>query len=286
MIHAAVVAQLQPFIVTSWHGHRNDLDIPRVVNEVWREKFDRRNRRGPDRQSNVDLAVLDSKGRLVHWFDGFQYRTAGRRESLAQYTAREIQRAGTWLRLVEAPPKLVKTSTLRLPDLDRSRGVRVFVRLKDDRMPAYQVPVVETVPLGPDDWKPLAWPEDQRLIDASALEKWLFQVYPPGVMERTNPQTKRVYRIRSVTGQLALVSAGASATRRYAVASGAIRLTDEGEDGFSFGGKLELVLTYTIDDPDVVSLRGVFEGIYPRVDRRAQRRLRLPLQAVFESLPD
>lgn len=283
---AAVIKQLRPYIVTSWHGHRNDPDIPEAVQSVWRQKFSPRRDRRSQRQSNVDLAVLTSRGKLVHWFDGFQYRTAGRRESLAQYTAREIQQAGTWLRLVEEPPTLVKTSILRLPDLDRSRGVRVFVRLKDDRMPAYQVPVVETVPLKPDDWKPLAWPEDQRVIDASALEKWLFQVYPPGVMERTNPQTKRVYRIRSVTGQLALVSAGASATRRYAVASGTIRLTDEGEDGFSFGGKLELVLTYTIDDPDVVSLRGVFEGIYPRVDRRAQRRLRLPLQAVFESLPD
>ncbi|SVD66406.1 uncharacterized protein METZ01_LOCUS419260, partial [marine metagenome] len=34
-----VLAQLRPYIVTSWHGHRNDVDIPDVVKTVWRRKF-------------------------------------------------------------------------------------------------------------------------------------------------------------------------------------------------------------------------------------------------------
>ncbi|MFP6767959.1 MAG: hypothetical protein VB859_07310, partial [Planctomycetaceae bacterium] len=222
---------------------------------------------------------------LVHWFDGFHYRSSDRRESLAQYTARQLQMGTSWLRLVETPPQFIKKPTLQLPDLSQSRGVRVIVRLKDDRMPAYQAPVVETVPLESEDWKPLAWPNQRHPLDVSAIEKWLFQVYPPGIMERTNPQTKRVYQIRSVSGKLTMTPSGTDETLRYAVVSGSIRLTDEGDDNFSFGGKLDIVLTYKRDKPAVVSLRGVFDGLYPRTERRTGRTRRIPLQAVFESRP-
>ena len=79
----------------SWHGHRDDPKLPKPVREVWRRKFS--NRRDKNRQSNVDLAVLDSKGELVHWFDGFRrvepqgFRGGQKRESLASYTERELQ---------------------------------------------------------------------------------------------------------------------------------------------------------------------------------------------------
>ncbi|MBQ15925.1 MAG: hypothetical protein CMJ65_02245 [Planctomycetaceae bacterium] len=271
--------------MTSWHGHRNDPDIPEAVRSVWKRKFDPAHTPRERRQSNVDLAILTSAGQLVHWFDGFHYRGSGRRESLAQYTARELQTGTSWLRLVETPPRLVKKPTLQLPDLIQSRGVRVIVRLEDDRMPAYRAPVVEAVPLESADWKPLAWRDQRHVVDASELQKWLSQVYPPGIMERTNPQTKRVYKIRSVAGTLTLTPAGTNATHRYAVASGSIRLTDEGDDNFRFEGRLDLVLTYNRDAPEVVSLRGVFDGIYPRVERRTGRTRQLPLQAVFESRP-
>jgi hypothetical protein len=48
-----VVDQLQPFIVTSWHGHRDDADIPAPVRRVWGEKFDPRRRARPSMHSNV-----------------------------------------------------------------------------------------------------------------------------------------------------------------------------------------------------------------------------------------
>ena len=269
--------------MTSWHGHRNDPDIPPAVQHVWREKFHPRQGAGAGMQSNVDLAVLNSAGKVVHWFDGFHRQDFGPRETLAQYTARELRRAVARLRPVAAP---VKEHPLILPDLNQSRGIRIFVRLKDNLMKAYQAPIVEIVPLEPDDWKPLVWPEQERFVDAARLKKWLSQVYPPGVMERTNPRTKLVYGIKAVEGTLSLAPAGSDGQRRYAVASGNIRLTDEGEDEFSYEGQLEIVLTYELRDPNVRSLRGVFEGIYPRYDRQHRRTRRIPLQAVFESRPE
>ena len=205
------------------------------------------------------------------------------RNGLAKYTALELDKAIKQLSLEKAQRK---ENQLQLPDLDQARGIRVFVQLMDQRMKAYQAPVVEVVPLETDDWTPLDWPTEQRSVDASSLTKWLSQVYPPGVMERTNPQTKVAYKIKSVTGRLSLVSAGSDDNRRYAILSGDIRLTDDGIDEFSYEGKLEIVLTYKPDEPELQSLRGVFNGIYPRTDRMHNQTHRIPLQAVFESLPE
>jgi hypothetical protein len=276
------VEQLQPFIVTSWHGHRDDPKIPPVVDSVWREKFIPRRGPGPATQSNVDLAVLDSKGRLIHWFDGFPHGDPNRRESLPQYTVRELRRAAPWLGLDQLPPR---SNPLNLPDLEGVRGMRVFVRLMDQRMTAYQAPVVETVPLQADDWTVLAWPDENRSIAATDLTKWLSQVYPPGVMERTNPVTKEAYRIKSVAGTLSLVPANSDSNWRYATLAGDVRLTDDGEDGFSYDGRLHAVLTYKPSEPEVQSVRGVFEGLYPRTDRLRNRTFWIPIESVFESRP-
>jgi hypothetical protein len=254
-----------------------------VVQRVWREKFGRPGKGQPPTHSNVDLAILDSRGRLVHWFDGFPQGNIGRRESLEHYTVGEIRAALSRLDLADLPPR---TNPLKLPDLERSRGIRVFVRLMDDRMTAYQAPVVEVVSLDADDWQALAWPGEQRTVDASTLGQWLSQVYPPGVMERTDPVTKRAYGIESVSGELRLSPAGSDRDRRYALLRGKVRLTDEGNDGFSYEGSLAVVLSYPRDDPQVQSLHGVFEGVYPRTDAIRNRTRQIPLQAVFESLPD
>lgn len=234
-------------------------------------------------QSNVDLAVLDPDGRVVHWFDGFVYQVRDRHESLAAYTQRELKKAASHLRLTDLP---LRENPMNLPDLGDSRGMRVFVRLMDERMKAYQAPVVEVVPLEDDDWTLLSWTEKERSVDAAGLIKWLSQLYPPGVMERTNPRTKRAYGIKAVTGTLTLVPAGANATQRFATLSGTVRLTDEGEDEFSYEGKLDAALTYGSDDSIPASVRGVFDGKYPRYDRMRNRSLEIPLRAAFESLPE
>ncbi len=269
----------------SWHGHRDDPKLPKPVREVWRRKFG--NRRDKNRQSNVDLAVLDSKGELVHWFDGFRrveprgFGGGQKRESLASYTERELQIA-----LLGLDPAEIREEKhpLVLPGLDEP-GIRVFVQLLDDRMRAYRAPVVEAVALAKADWKVLEYPRKKRTVDAADLEKWLSQVYPPGVMERTSQQTKKVYQISKVEGSLTLEPAGSSGKTRYAILSGQVKLTDEGPDDFSYEGQLEIVLTYGSSQARVVSLKGIFDGIYPRYSRVQERVRKIPLRAAFESLP-
>lgn len=182
-----------------------------------------------------------------------------------------------------APVSDNQTPRLQLPGVGKGRGMRVFVRLLDDRMTAYQAPVVEAVPLSHADWEHLDHPQVERVISASLLKKWLAQVYPPGVMERTDPKTKEVYRIKTVSGDLTLVSAGDNDKERFATLTGQVQLTDEGD--FSHQGRLRLFLTYPLSDATATGIAGVFEGVYPRSDPIRNVTRELPLQAVFESTP-
>jgi len=291
-----VIDVLRPFIVTSWHGHRGDKGIPAAVREVWSAKFrgpgpgrDRRPPRGgPDRQqqSNVDIAVLDANGEVVHSFDGFKRPRPGRRfgrgESLAEYTAAEIREGARRLGRLPARPKTLEP---RLEDLGKRRGVRVFVRLMDDRMKAYQAPVVELVPLSGDDARLLSYPSSKRRLSATRLHGWLSQVYPPGVMERTDPRTKKAYGVKKVDGELTLTPAGSKGEERFAILKGTVRFTDEGPDDFTYEGELSVVLSYSGSGSTTPDLRGVFTGVYPRRDPRRKAPRRLPLHAVFESVP-
>lgn len=270
--------------MTSWHGHREDEDIPAPIREVWSAKFGRGGKGGQQQQqSNVDLAILDAGAQLVHTFDGFPRRGPGHGEPLAKYTLRELQRG---IARMDPEPPPAEEHPLRLPDVEEGRGLRVFVRLMDDRMPAYAAPVVEVLPMDASDWRPLSYPARERTLDASALERWLSVVFPPGVMERTDQRTKLVFAIDSVEGALTLAPAKAQGGERRAVLSGRVSLGDEGPDDFRYGGQLEVVLTYGSSGSAVLSLRGVFEGSYPRVDRRRAIERELPLVAVFESLPE
>ena len=161
----------------------------------------------------------------------------------------------------------------------------MFVQLIDDRMRAYQAPVVEVMPLGSEDSQALTYPSEPRDIDARKFKKWLSQIYPPGVMERTNPRTKKVYAIQSTEGTLRFSPAGSDKKQRYAILEGDIRLTDEGTDEFSYQGKLQVVVSYRAGDTRPESFCGIFDGTYPRTDRRRDRTRTLPLRAAIESLP-
>lgn len=278
-----MLARLQPYIVTSWHGHRNDSDIPAAVKTVWRWKFQPPRGNFGERQSNVDLALLNPDGVVVHTFDAARTEQYGRRGFIEQHTAHQLRRAAPFLGLGKAT---AKERPVKLPTLGGQRGMRVLVSLRDDRMRAYRAPVVEVVPMTKADWKPLAWPAKERTVPASALKPWLSQIYPPGVMERTNPQTKVVYAIKSTEGDLKLTPIAAADGKRQALLRGVVRLTDEGPDDFSFQGIIEAVLTYKKGEATPHTLRGYFDGLYPRNDRLHRDIRWLPLQAALESIPE
>jgi len=277
-----VLAQLQPYIVTSWHGHRNDADIPAAVKTVWRWKFQPPRGGLQQRQSNVDLALLNSAGAVVHTFDAAHHEQYGR-GGIQQFTVRELRRAAPFLGLGKA---LAKERPVKLPTLGGQRGMRVLVSLRDDRMRAYRAPVVEVVPMVKADWKPLAWSDRERTVPAGALKSWLSQIYPPGVMERTNQQTKVVYAIKSADGDLKLTPIAPADGKRRAILRGVVRLTDEGPDDFNYQGIVEAVLTYKNGETTPHTLRGYFDGLYPRNDRMHRDIRWLPLQAALESIPE
>lgn len=154
--------------------------------------------------------------------------------SLGRYTAGELHRALPRLGLSD---DLTEQRPIRLPDLNGERGIRLLVRLQEDRMAAYRAPVVEVVPLTKADWQMLAWPAQERVVQASALKPWLSQIYPPGIMERTDQRTKVVYAIQSTEGDLKLRPVPSEGKSRQAILHGTVRLTDEGPDGFSYQGK-------------------------------------------------
>ena len=240
--------------------------------------------RGPPReQSNVDLAVLDASGALVCAFDAFRQAGDGRGGDLAEATTREIAKAKERLKLTAKP---IAAREPVLPDLDGARGVRLFVVLKDDRMRAYQAPIVEVVPTTEADDTLLAYPEAARKVAAASLKSWLAEIYPSGVMERVDPQTKRVYAIKSTEGALSLAPRASGEKRRYALLSGEVTIRDEGPGDFAYSGTLRVVLTYDGASPRPRSIRGVFEGVYPRPDKIPGQFRRLPLVAVLESIPE
>jgi hypothetical protein len=290
------VLALQPYIVTSWHGHRNDPDLPGAVQTVWQEKFATAHKPRPrepqnvlqprspqehrQRQSNVDIAILDPDGNVVHWFDGFQHPGRGP-QTLAEYTRGQLQVATSELGLTGRRRAL---RPVDLPDLAGVPAVRILCTLEDDRMLAYSAPTVEVVPITGSERELLGWSPEARTLDAAALKNWLVQVYPPGVMERTNPQTKEAYRIESVEGTLTLTPAGRRGKHRLMMLTGTITLTDEGEDYFSYDGELEILLAYPQGSDDFSALRGTFEGIYPRFDRMHNRHRNIPLRAALESI--
>ena len=279
-----MLAQLQPYIVTSWHGHRNDPDIPDAVKTVWRWKFQPPRGGGiPRRQSNVDLALLNPKGIVVHTFDAARNEQYGRRGTLQQYTSGELRRAVPYLGLGNKP---VKERSVKLPGLNGEPGIRLLVSLRDNRMLSYRAPVVEVVPIKEAGWKQLAWPDKERTVTANAFKRSLSQIYPPGVMERTNPQTKVVYAIKVTEGDLKLLPLKADIEERQAILRGVVRLTDEGPGDFSHQGILEIVLTYRKGEVTPRSLRGYFDGLYPRTDRMHRDIRWLPLQAAIESIPE
>ena len=292
-----MVRALQPYIVTSWHGHRDDPDLPEAVQTVWQEKFAAGHKPRPrqlqtnfeprspqehrQRQSNVDIAILDPDGNVVHWFDGFQHPGRGP-QTLASYTAGEIQFATSELGLTARRRRALRP--VELPDLDGAPAVRILCTLEDDRMLAYSAPTVEVVPIADAERELLAWSSKARTVDAAGLKNWLSQVYPPGVMERTNPQTKEAYAIESVEGTLTLTPAGTRGKHRFMMLAGTIGLTDEGEDYFSYDGELEMLLAYPQESREFSGLRGTFEGIYPRYDRMHNQQRNIPLRAAFESI--
>ncbi len=256
--HPKVIEALCPFIVSFW-GQADNEPTPADVKPLYEAS-------GPRSGSNVRCFVLDSDGRLLHWFNGFpdnaQNSMRYSQDEYAAYFAGEIAHGAAKLKLDR------REAVLQLPDV--KNGVRLFIRLPDHRG-SYGSPVVEVVE-NEDEWTTLAYPKTAREIDAQKLSRWLRLCYPPGVNAQLEP-------FKVVKGTLTLKPAG----EKKAVLSGKIRLAMSEQAARPFEGTFDAVLTY---DAGAVTLRGVVAGWYPRFDKPLNRWLDWKLTAAIESRPN
>ncbi len=274
-----IVQSLQPFIVTSWNGAGPSAMGP-DIKEIYTQS-------NVPKDTNVYAFVLDQWGRLVHDFRGLPGRRGNDRSDYKVEISRAIEKLnlpGSWA------PRAASGRPNAIPDLKASvpgvpAGVRLFLRLNDDRDPSRsRLPVVEVVPMTPEEWRHLFLPEGSagRRIEPETLRKWLVHLYPAGI--RTVDQQ---IPFRKVTGALKLEPAGSSGGSRYGLLKGAILLT-KGEgpaaDGESaFEGTLRAVVTYPRGGSDVQSLRGVIDGFYMY---RIRGEIPMPLRVAIESRPE
>ncbi len=275
-----IVQLLQPFIVTTWNGAG-----PSAMGPDIKEIYTQSNR---PKGSNPYVFVLDQWGRLVHDFRGLPGRRGNDRSDYKVEITKAIERLN--LPSTRAP----RTTSGRpdaIPDLKASvpgvpAGVRLFLRSNDDRHP-FRIgpPVVEVVPMTPEEWRILSLPEGNagRRIDPETLRNWLVHLYPAAI--RTVDQSKP---FRKMTGLLKLEPAGSSGESRYGLLQGAILLTKgEGpaaDAESAFEGTLRAVLTYPRGGSDVQSLRGVIDGFYIYRVRGDSRPV--PLRIAIESRPE
>jgi hypothetical protein len=273
----AVLQQLQPFLVTAWHGAAV-ADMPPDVRAV----FTRSELSKDPKRLNLFVFLLDHQGRTVHGFHGLPGGARGG-DGRSDY-AKEIPSGLARLKLPAERPAVNGERALATPDLKAMgagvpAGVRLFVRLNDGKDPSCsRMPVVEVVPMKAEDWKPLALPEKAKVVEAAALKSWLVQLYPAGI--RTADQSKP---FTAISGSLKLEPAGADKAGRYALLRGKIRLAKGGDQESAFEGTLQAVLTYGLDTPGVKSVRGVVEGDYLYRLRKTQR---MPLVAAIETRPE
>lgn len=251
---------LKPFLLASWHG--SGANIPPDINDFFEKS-------GVARNINVFGFALDSKGELAH---GFPALPNGRAPG---YFKDEVAKAVEKLK----PPKVEPKGSL-LPDLKGSgsppAGVRIFIRSSEAGR-GKPAPIVEVVRTSPETWKLLAFPDEPRDVEAQALKAWLVQLYPAAI--RTVDQSKP---FKTIAGSLKLQASGGDGKRRTALLRGDVRLSKGDETESAVEGRLELVLTYSADAADVVSVRGFFEGTY---FYRQRGELKFQLTAAIESRP-
>jgi hypothetical protein len=226
---------------------------------------------------NVFAFVLDSKGLVIHQFHGVP---GGRAASASRSDYRaELTKAIAKIKLPKERDAKERAALPALPDLQMTStglpaGVRLFLR--QEGLP---LAVVETVPMGAKHWQPLALPDKVKKVDAELLKDWLIWLYPPAI--RAADEAKQFQKF---TGDLTLEPAGTDKSARYALLRGGIRLTKSDDKESAFEGTMQIVLTYSLDDKDVKSVRGAIEGDYLYRPRSGTQRM--PLKVAIESRPE
>ena len=278
--HPAVLETLRPFIVVSWNG-TSTRDMPEDIWQVYRAgKLD-------NRGGAIRLFVLNPNGELVRAFFPFAGPSPATlgfdRERMGLYLKEQIEKATTQLDLSQ-----IKTTEqeIRLPEVSPNSslkqmpaGLRILLSLKHPFSSAYRVPVVETVGNTTTEERLLQYPRQEKTIHASGLKRWLEQIYPPGMMERSG-------RIVEISGDLKFRPAGSEQTEQLAILQGTVYFTFDDALQTRYQGDLAMTFRYLESGQQMKSFRGMFRGIFPKHDMQGKGVAKILMQAVLESRPE
>ncbi len=224
---------------------------------------------------NIVLFLLDSNGKVVDSF--LPIPNKGGRQVGSQ-----IVRSGSWLRdriataleKVDMDSHASSREKVNLPDVKDvglEEGVRLTILFDPDRGINYRMPTVEVVPFLASEKKALAWSKSGRDVDASKLEGWLEQVFPPGIMNSTG-------KMKRVAGTLRLTPSG----RDHSVLRGEVSFHYDDQNRTVYQGTLELVVFHG----KTTGVKGVLHAMYPKKDRQHHDTNEIKMTVLVESRPE
>ena len=182
----------------------------------------------------------------------------------------------------------VKTAEpkLRLPEIGPNSkvtqmpaGVRILLSLKHPFASTFRVPVVETVVNTAAEEELLHYPQQPKTIAANSLKRWLEQIYPPAMMERSG-------RIVGISGDLNFRPAGSEKNEQLAILQGTVHFTFDDARQTRYQGSLAMTFRYTDEGQQMESFRGLYRGIFPKWDKQGKGLAKILMQGVLESRPD
>lgn len=279
--HPAVLEVLRPFIVVSWNG-TGTRDMPEDIWKIYRAG----NLGGGG--GAIRLFVLSPDGELVRAFFPFAGASPATlgfdQERMGLFLKQEIEKATASMDLSQLK---VATPQLRLPEnqgvstpavSQMPAGVRILLSLEHPFAGAYRVPVVENVATTMAEETSLRYPQEPKTVAAQSIRRWLEQIYPPGMMERSG-------RILDVSGDLSFGPAGSDENARYAILQGTVQFTFDDARKTRYQGTVAMAFRYTDEGKRMESFRGIYRGIFPKWDKQGRGVAKILMQAVLESRP-
>ena len=277
--HPAVLETLRPFIVVSWNG-TSTREMPEDIWQIYRAG------NLGDRGGAIRLFVLNPAGELVRAFFPFAGPSPATlgfdQEKMGLFLKQQIEKA-----TVQMDLSAVKTAEpkLRLPEVGPNpkvkqmpAGVRILLSLKHPFANTFRVPVVETVANSATEEELLHYPQQPKTIAANSLKRWLEQIYPPAMMERSG-------RIVKISGDLKFRPAGSEKNEQLAILQGTVYFTFDDDRQTRYQGDLAMTFRYTDNGQQMESFRGIFRGIFPKWDKQGKGLAKILMQGILESRP-
>ncbi len=253
--------------MTHWNGNRME-KMPAEIRKMCERA------RATGKPEPILLFFHDPEGRLVKTVSPVVHELIEQRRPLDTMYEKLLGELKSIAKETKASESASLKAALHLPDV--ADGVRIYLKVKaGNRRPGnYLVPAVEAVAANSNEKGALAWPSRSTQVDAARLSRWLEQVYPPAIMERTG-------KVTAVSGSLTLSPV---ASDRTAILKGEAELTlDDGRDS-RYRVAVEAVLTYGTDGDTYRSLRGVCRGTYSR--REGGGTVSMEMTVAIESRPE